>query len=201
MSFNQNLLHYSKTAILAVSLVVGLSYLQAWTGPLSTPPDCTTGNPGCDAPINASNSQQSKSGNLLLTSLYTSSIFTDTVGSVGIGTLGLRSPSAKLDVEGEIKIGITSPTPLACSATTAGALRYNGTSRIMEYCDSTAWRNMGSMPSGSYTSNHPGGMTANAYCQSIGGYCSGIRYFSGSEWFPRGCESTIAGGKIDCTLP
>lgn len=51
----------------------------------------------------------------------------------GVGT---ANPAAMLDVAGEAKIGNTS---LACSATTEGAMRYNSTSKEMEYCNGTAW--------------------------------------------------------------
>lgn len=38
--------------------------LAAWTAPLNGPPTCTSGNPGCDAPINVSSTAQTKSGSL-----------------------------------------------------------------------------------------------------------------------------------------
>ncbi len=53
--------------------------------------------------------------------------------------VGIASPAAKLDVTGEVKIGNTS---LACSSTTAGALRYNSSSKIIEFCDGVSWKNM-----------------------------------------------------------
>jgi len=49
----------------------------------------------------------------------------------GIGT---ATPAAKLDVNGEVKIGSTA---LACAAGTAGAVRYNSGS--LEFCDGSAW--------------------------------------------------------------
>jgi len=54
----------------------------------------------------------------------------------GIGT---ATPAATLDVAGEAKIGNTN---LACSATTEGAMRYNSTSKEMEYCNGTAWASL-----------------------------------------------------------
>ncbi len=54
----------------------------------------------------------------------------------GVGT---AAPAATLDVAGEAKIGNTS---LACSATTEGAMRYNSTSKEMEYCNGTAWASL-----------------------------------------------------------
>ncbi len=54
----------------------------------------------------------------------------------GVGT---ANPAVMLDVAGEAKIGNTS---LACSATTEGAMRYNSTSKEMEYCNGTAWASL-----------------------------------------------------------
>ena len=52
-----------KVIILALVLGLGISYAQAvWTGPLASPPNCTAGNPGCDAPINVSATAQTKTG-------------------------------------------------------------------------------------------------------------------------------------------
>jgi hypothetical protein len=54
-------------------------------------------------------------------------------GNVGIGT---ASPAAKLDVAGEVKFGNTSST---CNSTNEGQQRYNSTSKVMEFCNGTAW--------------------------------------------------------------
>jgi hypothetical protein len=62
-------------------------------------------------------------------------------GNVGIGT---TSPAALLHVAGEVIIGSTG---LACSATTAGAQRYNATTLAMEYCNGTAWGGIATTPS------------------------------------------------------
>ena len=55
-----------KTLIVALVLAAGVSYISAWTGPLSSPPNCTTGNPGCDAPLNVGLNSQSKLGQLFV---------------------------------------------------------------------------------------------------------------------------------------
>ncbi len=52
-------------------------------------------------------------------------------GKLGVGT---TAPAAKVDVNGEVKIGNTG---LACSSTTAGATRYS--SGRLEYCNGTIW--------------------------------------------------------------
>lgn len=58
-------------------------------------------------------------------------------GNVGIGT---TSPVAKLDVAGEVKFGNTSST---CNSTNEGQQRYNSTSKVMEFCNGTAWSTFG----------------------------------------------------------
>ena len=57
----------------------------------------------------------------------------DVTGNVGVG----GSPKAKLDVAGEVKIGMSSPA-LGCSATTAGSVRYNSTANGIEACIKTS---------------------------------------------------------------
>lgn len=54
-------------------------------------------------------------------------------GNVGIGT---SAPTAKLDVAGDIKVGGTS---VACTTANEGAQKYNSVSKIMEFCNGTAW--------------------------------------------------------------
>lgn len=58
-------------------------------------------------------------------------------GQVGIGTV---TPGAKLDVSGAIKVG-ASPEP--CDAQREGAIRYNGSSKVIEFCNGTAWGEIG----------------------------------------------------------
>lgn len=54
--------------IVTLSLIIGLGvsivYATDWTAPLSSAPTCTSGNPGCDTPINVSDSDQTKAGGL-----------------------------------------------------------------------------------------------------------------------------------------
>ncbi|NOT79323.1 MAG: DUF1566 domain-containing protein [Bacteriovoracaceae bacterium] len=54
-------------------------------------------------------------------------------GNVGIGT---ATPVAPLQVAGEVVVGNTS---ISCTATTKGAIRYNNTSSVLEFCNGTAW--------------------------------------------------------------
>ncbi|MDD5583864.1 MAG: hypothetical protein PHV55_02250 [Candidatus Omnitrophica bacterium] len=58
-------------------------------------------------------------------------------GNMGIGT---TTPRAKLHVAGEAVIGNSG---LACTNTTAGAMRYNSGSKTMQYCDGARWDSIG----------------------------------------------------------
>ncbi len=55
-----------KIVLLATILSVGMAYIYAWTGPLSTPPGSNV-----EAPINVSNSTQIKGGGLVLGQSFT----------------------------------------------------------------------------------------------------------------------------------
>ena len=63
-------------------------------------------------------------------------------GGVGIGT---SAPAALLHVNGE---GIFSTGSLACSAATAGGLRYNSGATAYQFCNGTAWTTFSSGSSG-----------------------------------------------------
>ena len=58
-------------------------------------------------------------------------------GKVGIGE---TFPASKLEVNGDIQIGNESA---ACDASKEGALRYNVTLKVMEFCNATAWGEVG----------------------------------------------------------
>ena len=58
-------------------------------------------------------------------------------GLVGIGTTA--APQAALDVNGGVRIG----TQSTCNASTEGTQRYNSTSKKMEFCNGTAWGDVG----------------------------------------------------------
>ncbi len=75
-------------------------------------------------------------------------------------------PSAKLDVNGEVKFGLTAGLP--CNASTEGQQRYNSTTKNMEFCNGTTWTAFGGASfyrtvsyrgygAGGFTSGEPGG--------------------------------------------
>lgn len=65
-------------------------------------------------------------------------IAADASGRVGVGT---NTPVAKLDVAGDIKIGLDTT---ACGAATIGTLRVS--SGQLQYCDGTSWANVATGP-------------------------------------------------------
>lgn len=95
----QNTLSQFLRQFIVLSAALGAALLfvvvaQAWTGPLSSPPTCVSGNPGCDAPLNVSGTAQTKVGGLQLnTNLNTNGLIV--YGNVGVG---VASPNAKLSI-------------------------------------------------------------------------------------------------------
>jgi hypothetical protein len=66
----KKLLSSIKIIVIALILAVGIQYIYAqtntWISAPGAPTNCPTGDPGCDAPINVSNTYQIKGGPLIL---------------------------------------------------------------------------------------------------------------------------------------
>jgi len=100
----KQILNTIKIIILGLTIGLGVSYIFAtnFSDPLSAPPTCVSGNPGCDAPLNVSYTSQIKQGNLDIKGLsdsthtYASGLIVEN-GNVGIGTM---NPAARLDTVG-----------------------------------------------------------------------------------------------------
>ncbi|HVE14647.1 MAG TPA: hypothetical protein VNI01_14725 [Elusimicrobiota bacterium] len=58
-------------------------------------------------------------------------------GKVGVGT---TAPKAVLEVNGDLRVG---GTTASCAAQNEGDMRYNLTTKKMEFCNATAWTNIG----------------------------------------------------------
>lgn len=121
---------FSLLFVLFVGLLAS-SALSAWTGPTAPAPG---GN--VTAPINAGSTDQVKNGGL---SVNAFTVFGSAYiqNSLGIGT---TRPAVALDVNGTIKIGNAGEL---CQQVSAGAMRYDSSSNVMEYCNGTAWTQFG----------------------------------------------------------
>lgn len=92
--------YFIVTIILTLGLSISLqSLLAAWTAPAAPPPTCATGDPGCDEPLNVSDTNQQKIGTLTLNTGGNANGLIVDQGNVGIGTV---IPGAKLEVNGKI---------------------------------------------------------------------------------------------------
>lgn len=65
-------------------------------------------------------------------------------GNVGINT---TTPQTKLDVNGEVKLASSGS---ACSTSNEGALRYNSTTKSLEFCNGTIWNSTSQSPAGTF---------------------------------------------------
>lgn len=94
-----------------------------------------------------------KNGPIQLYTNTTAKLTIETGGNVGIG---ITNPNARLDVAGEVKIGNTSAS---CTSTTEGSLRYNSTSKQMEFCNGTNWASIKNKESQVYSAPTEGETT------------------------------------------
>jgi hypothetical protein len=133
------------TSLVAVGFFLGASALSvfgAWTAPLSAPPACTSGNPGCDAPINVGNISQSKLGSLKVNTAIPQSTY-------GLDVWGLSR------FYGDVQIG---------DSTTAGSIQITdgnqGAGKVLtsDAAGKASWQDISSAsagdPSGFVIPNH-----------------------------------------------
>src|SRR3989344_3091563 len=85
-------------SIIIIGLFVGVVFVYAdWSAPISSPPTCVSGDPGCDAPINIGSVDQTKNAGLGLVGNFNVGGFSIFNNNVGIKT----SPNYELDVNGQ----------------------------------------------------------------------------------------------------
>lgn len=60
--------------------------------------------------------------------------------NTGNAGIGVTNPAAKLDVNGSVRL---SSQGLACNGTTEGTLRYTSSTKTIDFCDGTSWKQMG----------------------------------------------------------
>ncbi len=74
--FTKEIIQALKVIVLGLVLGLGVSVVSAdWVQPSAQAPTCQSGNPGCDAPINVSSSNQSKDGPALASKFNVYGIF------------------------------------------------------------------------------------------------------------------------------
>ncbi|MFC1720635.1 hypothetical protein ACFL0K_00030 [Patescibacteria group bacterium] len=91
----QDLIKTTKIIVLAFVIAAGASYVYAWTGPTSQPP-----NANADSPINVGVESQYKDGAFGVGGLLRGYADLIVDGGVGIGT---ETPTATLEVVGDIR--------------------------------------------------------------------------------------------------
>jgi hypothetical protein len=117
-------------ALLVLSFVTFLcaGSLFAWTAPTATAPN---NNPL--PPINESGADQVKNAGLAVNAL---AVFG--VAYVQSDLMIATTSSANaVNIAGTLRIGNGGEV---CQAVTAGTLRYNSSSKLIEYCNGTSWR-------------------------------------------------------------
>lgn len=108
MKFIKNVFTVSKVLIIVLSLSVGVSYVFAdWAPPLTSPPSCPVGDPGCDAPVNVGTVAQIKDGDLTVDA-FAALLNSYFAQKLGIGIVPSASSPA-LEVAGQVKITGGSP--------------------------------------------------------------------------------------------
>ncbi len=99
-------------SIIIIGLFVGVVFVYAdWSAPISSPPTCVAGNPGCDTPINVSSIDQTKLGSL--------------------GVLGLNAYG--------ILLNPVSDAPVTCNLSKKGFLYFNDSSNKHFMCNGSSW--------------------------------------------------------------
>ena len=165
--------------------LLAASALSAWTGPTATAPG---GNVA--APINVGTTDQVKDAGISVNALATfgSQYIQDKLG------IGRVSPVVALDVNGTLRL---SNGGEVCQAVTEGSIRYNNSSKVIEYCDGDSWQELGAGSSGetstydttgSFTWTKPSsGTTAQIQCWGAGGGGGGGGSFTnnlGTSYYP-----------------
>ncbi len=148
----------------SLRLVIGDNYGQQYVPGGST----TAGDAFIIGSLNSSNSSYGFVPNFTFTS----------DAKLGIGT---TTPKAALDVNGEARVGYTG---LACSSTTAGAVRYNTGTNALEACNGAGWVNV---TGGAYSA---GGV------DTVAEDNSGTFAYCRLAWGAASCDSS---GNVSCT--
>ncbi len=185
-----------KSKIISSTLVIlgfvlgatALSAVAAWTAPASTPPNCTSGQPGCDAPINVSASSQSKLGLLTLQSNLTDAF-------------GLAVANGIKLVDSSVTAGTAAGKVLTSDANGVGTWQSPGTisTGMVTYSSSNTWfvptgarYAKVTVVGGGVQTGGSGGNSAAITCQAYGGVAQKFVSLSGISSVPITFSSDVS---------
>lgn len=125
-------------SIIIIGLFVGVIFVYAnWAAPISSPPTCVAGNPGCDAPINVSNSTQTINNG---TKTIQTKASDGTIGGGILELVGVLKVKGLGIFDSEVIVGNSGDQCPSSYYDNKGAIRYNSVFKILEYCDSISWK-------------------------------------------------------------
>jgi hypothetical protein len=127
---------YLKATLLAITLVLGSAYVSAWTAPVSDPPGGSVA-----LPVNTGANTQNKAGDLGVWNLTSNNVLTN--GSFVIGdtnNLGRIKLGGYGNVTYAGKTVKDYGTGTTCISSEAGQMRYNSSTKAVEYCDGVSWK-------------------------------------------------------------
>ena len=128
---------WSRDSVTSARYCIGTSCITSWptgvggSGTAGKIPRFTSATALGNSSISSDGVSATATGNFFVSG------YSYLAGRVGIGTV---NPAVALDVNGSIKVGNGGES---CQAASAGAVRYNSTSKTMEYCNATAWTALG----------------------------------------------------------
>jgi hypothetical protein len=122
------------------AVLLATSILFAWSGPTQSPPAGNVSAPVNIGSASSPNVHQTKndwlSVNLLDTNAFTVNGSAYIQNKLGINN---PNPTVALQVVGTMILGNGGEL---CQSVTEGAIRYNSSSKIMEYCDGSSWKTL-----------------------------------------------------------
>ena len=165
---------YLKATLLAITLVLGSAYVSAWTAPVSDPPGGSV-----SLPINTGNTDQNKTGDLGVWNLTSNNVLTNGSSIIGdTNNLGRIKLGGYGNVTYAGKTVKDYGTGTICVSSEAGQMRYNSTSKTLEYCDGVSWKS-----------------TEGSAVDNPGTQCGYAQYLSSSMWVDHALASIKCNGK------
>jgi|GEM_PF-2506045 len=177
-----------------------------WTAPLAGPPDCISGNPGCDAPLNVSSTLQKKLGSLKVGLSETNAV----IGGLSVGNFAafgnfIYKPSAAAVTPGSVLAAVDTAGTVAWQPSAASinqAMQVFATSGTwtapagVTKVNIEMWGAGGAKRSGSYAYTHQNTVIpGSSYAVGVGTAATGGR--SSFNVAFSGVTTIAAGGNQD----